>query len=203
MIRNRGRKRMQLRVRLQSMPPHEARRVRKGLSGQSQSSTFATFAHLLTALVLTMAVVTLIGCGSSSSSGGQDVAFINETNLSPIGEEDIRLEGWINGESDDWYDFADAYEDGFLAGCFRLFEESPNDVLYSPDGQTFTPEDCTEFDSRDPDAASEIPDFPPDDPTGEGYRIGFFDGCFRYLEWAGPDLGDGSFQTDPETCYNP
>ncbi len=111
-------------------------------------------------------------------------------------------DAWSGGSGDAWPEFSDAYRASFVAGCVRIFEESPNGQLFGGDEWTYTSEDCTEFDSRDALNASEIPSVVPEDPTYEGDRIGFIDGCIAYFEWAGPDLRDGDFVADTETCYN-
>ncbi len=147
--------------------------------------------------------------GNSLEASDVSECFLDEVSPSEtpqLGDQvevivDCSQKYWEEG-GDVWLEFADAYDAGFVAGCFRIFEESPNDQLFDSDGRIYTPEDCTEFESWDASDANEIPSVVPEDPTYEGDRIGFIEGCIAYFEWAGPDLRDGDFIADTETCYN-
>jgi hypothetical protein len=124
-------------------------------------------------------------------AGGDVAAEGDEVTL----ELDCRASDWENEEGTIWDEFTSGYETGFDEGCTALFDLSPDGSLYEDDSE-YTTLDCPSSDVSDADKPLDVPD----DPEGEGYDLGFEDGCNAIFDDVALTFelyhGDQSFTAD-------
>jgi hypothetical protein len=107
--------------------------------------------------VFATCIAFLVGCGGPSA-------------------EDRARAKWESQEGAAWALYEDGYERGWLESCeeFRSLLPEPPEGAGLPILPT-----C---DSPPSSSETNDPPFPPDDPEGEGYKIGRTDGCLRATE---------------------
>lgn len=161
------------------------------------------------AIVAVACVLSVVGCGSTTTSSPDNSADATHTSgegsggyvaQDPgVGDEyspyaDAQ-DAWDNEDGPDWQAFNDAYATGWDAGCDEAFSGSPDGYLYDQ-GEQFSAEDCYANNPGDASGSLDIPPYVPADPEYDGEELGTHDGCVSAFD----DLpSDGSlFYGDDE-----